>query len=177
MAELTHRRFEDFGLEGADTIRIGLVSDTHKLLRDEACAALAGVDVILHAGDIGAMEVIEGLQAIAPTYTIRGNIDRAAWAADIPDRASIRVGTVDVFMIHDVKTLSFDPAAKGYSVVMSGHSHSPRISHDNGVLYVNPGSIGPRRFKLPIAMAMMTVDGSGQPSAELIQLDVTNQKK
>ena len=171
-----HVRFDDVPATEASGLLVGLVSDTHRLLRDEACEALAGVDVILHAGDIGAPEVIEALAKIAPTYAIRGNIDVAPWAQTLPESASIKLGAIDVFMLHNVKELDFEPAQAGYAVVMSGHSHKPGIEKRDGILFINPGSIGPRRFKLPIAMAHLRVCGT-ELQADLIELDVPNQKK
>ena len=138
-------------------MRIGIISDTHGLLRPEAIKQLAGADHIIHAGDIGAPEVIEGLRNIAPTTAIRGNIDVAEWSKDYPDTELVVLGGRALYVLHNLKEIQFDPAASGFDVVVSGHSHRPRIQTNNGVLYVNPGSAGPRRFKLPIAIAILTL--------------------
>lgn len=139
---------------------IGVISDTHGLLRPEALRALAGADLIIHAGDIGKPEVIDALQSIARVIAIRGNNDRGAWARKFPARAVVKIGRIKIFVLHDVKDLDFDPRAAGFRAVISGHSHSPSIAERGGVLYLNPGSAGPRRFKLPIAVATLRVDGS-----------------
>jgi putative phosphoesterase len=139
---------------------IGVISDTHGLIRPEALRALAGADLIVHAGDIGKPEVIDALQSIARVIAIRGNNDRGAWARKFPERAVVKIGRNKIFLLHDVKDLDFDPRAAGFRMVISGHSHSPSIAERGGVLYLNPGSAGPRRFKLPIAVATLRVDGS-----------------
>src|SRR5215210_5378128 len=138
-------------------MRIGIISDTHGVLRPEAIRQLAGADHIIHAGDIGAPEVIEGLGRIAPTTAIRGNIDTGGWAKDYPDTEIVVLGGRAFYVLHNVKEMQLDPAASGFDVVISGHSHRPKIETKNGVLYVNPGSAGPRRFKLPIAVAIVTL--------------------
>jgi uncharacterized protein len=138
-------------------MRIGIISDTHGLLRVEAIKHLAGTDHIIHAGDIGAPEVIDGLRRIAPTTAIRGNIDAGEWAKDYPDTELIALGGRVLYVLHNLKGIELDPAAAGIDVVVSGHSHRPNIVTKNGVLYVNPGSAGPRRFKLPIALAFLTL--------------------
>jgi len=138
-------------------MRIGIISDTHGLLRPEAIKHLAGTDHIIHAGDIGAPEVIEGLRRIAPTTAIRGNIDAGEWAKHYPDTELIVLGGRALYVLHNLKELKLDPAASGFDVIISGHSHRPKIETKNGILYVNPGSAGPRRFKLPIAVAILTL--------------------
>jgi putative phosphoesterase len=138
-------------------MRIGIISDTHGLLRPEAIKYLAGTDHIIHAGDIGAPEVIDGLRGIAPTTAIRGNIDAGEWAKDYPDTELIALGGRVFYVLHNLKGIELDPAAAGIEIVVSGHSHRPNIVTKNGVLYVNPGSAGPRRFKLPITLAFLTV--------------------
>jgi uncharacterized protein len=134
-------------------MRIGIISDTHGLLRPEATRRLAGVHHIIHAGDIGGPEVISELRKIAPTTAIRGNIDRGAWAAEYPATALLKLGGRSIFVLHNLKELDLDPAAAGIDVVVSGHSHQPKIETVGGVIYLNPGSAGPRRFTLPIALA------------------------
>jgi len=138
-------------------MRIGLISDTHGLLRPEAIKQLAGADHIIHAGDIGAPEVIEGLRRIAPTTAVRGNIDAGEWAKDYPDTELVVLGGRALYVLRNLKEIKLDPAASGFEVVISGHSHRPKIATKNGVLYVNPGSAGPRRFKLPIAVATLAL--------------------
>jgi uncharacterized protein len=138
-------------------MRIGIISDTHGVLRPEAIKRLACADHIIHAGDIGAPEVIEGLRRIAPITAIRGNIDAGEWAKDYPDTELVVLGGRALYVLHNLKKIQLDPAASGFDVVVSGHSHRPRIQTNNGVLYVNPGSAGPRRFKLPIAIAILTL--------------------
>lgn len=154
-----------------ETVRIGVISDTHGLLRPEALAALAGVDRIIHAGDIGSPEILAALNDIAPVTAVRGNNDMATWADTIPDTAVVSVGDIRLFVLHDLKTLKLDPAAEGYRAVIAGHSHQPVIREASGVLYLNPGSAGPRRFRLPISVAQIDVSAAGV-TAEIIELDV-----
>jgi putative phosphoesterase len=136
-------------------MRIGVISDTHGLLRPEAVKQLAAVDHIIHAGDIGGPEVITGLEKIAPVVAIRGNNDTGEWAAGIPDDAVVTLGNRRLYVLHNVKDLGCDPATVGFDIVISGHSHRPMVEIKGGVLYLNPGSAGPRRFTLPIALAML----------------------
>lgn len=140
--------------------RIGVVSDTHGLLRPEALAFLRGSDFIVHAGDIGTPEVLEALRAVAPVTAVRGNNDHGPWAEQIAHTDVLQVGGVCVYVVHDIAELDVDPAAGGFQVVVSGHSHKPSIGERDGVLYLNPGSCGPRRFKLPVAAAELIVEGS-----------------
>ena len=150
---------------------IGVISDTHGLLRPEAVEALRGVELILHAGDVGSPEVLDALQGIAPVVAVRGNNDKGAWAEELPAWEVAEVGVVFIYMIHDVKEIDLSPAAAGFQVVVSGHSHKPSVEERKGVLYVNPGSAGPRRFKLPISVARLTVSGE-TISAEVVELSV-----
>jgi putative phosphoesterase len=140
---------------------VGLISDTHGLLRPEATAFLAGSDHIVHAGDVGDPAILDTLAAIAPLTAIRGNVDTDAWAMRLPEVASITIGAIAIHVLHDLKALAVDPRAAGIRVVVSGHSHKPLVFERHGVLYLNPGSAGPRRFRLPIAAAELHVDGSG----------------
>src|SRR5437763_4148532 len=140
-------------------MRIGIISDTHGLLRPEACARLAGVDHIIHAGDIGGPEVIAGLRELAPTTAIRGNIDTGRWARGCPHTACLTLGGRSIHVLHDLKELDLDPAAAGIDVVVSGHSHRPKIETVGGVLYLTPGSAGPRGITLPIALATLDLAG------------------
>ncbi len=151
-------------------MRIGVISDTHGLLRPEALAALQGCERIIHAGDIGKPQVLEALRQIAPLEAIRGNIDSAEWTQGLPERLDLRLDGVAIHVRHDLKTLDFDPAARGIRVVIAGHSHQPKIEQRDGVLYLNPGSAGPRRFKLPISLAVLHIE-DGQPRAELLALE------
>jgi putative phosphoesterase len=138
---------------------IGLISDTHGLVRPEALAALAGVERIVHAGDVGRPEVLELLTSIAPVLAVRGNVDRGAWAERLPPSAELAVGPVVIHVRHILEELDLEPAAAGFGVVVIGHSHQPTIERRGGVLFVNPGSAGPRRFKLPVTVARLTIVG------------------
>jgi len=149
--------------------RIGLISDTHGLLRPEALAALADADLLIHAGDIGKPEVVAALKKIAPLVAIKGNNDTDSWARRLPETKKITLGALKLYVIHNVKELSFDPAARGFRVVISGHSHKPVIQTKDNVLFVNPGSAGPRRFKLPICVGKLLVQGE-TVDAEIIEL-------
>ena len=148
---------------------IGVISDTHGLLRAEAVAALQGVELIVHAGDIGKPEILTELAEIAPVEAVRGNNDRTEWAAALPETLSIEVGTARLYILHNLKELALDPAQAGYSVVIAGHSHKPLNERRGETLYLNPGSAGPRRFKLPITVALLTV-GSAGATARIIEL-------
>lgn len=139
--------------------RIGLISDTHGLVRPEALAALTGVSHIVHAGDIGSADVLAQLQAIAPVTAVRGNNDKAAWAKNIPETEALEIGNRTLYILHDLAELDLDPAAAGFAVVVSGHSHKPVITKKDDVLYINPGSAGPRRFKLPVTIGLLEIDG------------------
>jgi putative phosphoesterase len=140
---------------------IGLISDTHGLLRPEALRALDGSDLIIHAGDVGAPEILEQLRGLAPVVAVKGNVDREAWCADLPETAVADAGSSLVYVLHDLKALDLKPASAGIAMVVSGHSHKPVCEERGGVLYVNPGSAGPRRFNLPVTVAR--VDLRHQP--------------
>jgi uncharacterized protein len=140
-------------------LRVGLISDTHGLLRPEATAFLAGSDHIVHAGDVGDPAILEALAAIAPVTAIRGNVDTDAWAARLPETARVTIGGVTIYVLHDLAALDLKPHAHGIRVVVYGHSHKPSVTERDGVLFVNPGSAGPRRFRLPITAAELFVDG------------------
>jgi len=152
-------------------MKIGLIADTHGLLRPQALAALQGVDQLIHAGDIGGPQILAELERIAPLSVVRGNNDDEAWADDIPERLTLRFGAVSLYLLHDLKQLDIDPRAEGIDVVIAGHSHKPLHEERDGVLYLNPGSAGPRRFKLPISVALLHVDGDGV-RFELITLEI-----
>jgi putative phosphoesterase len=148
---------------------VGVISDTHGLLRPEAKAALAGCDAIVHAGDIGKPEVLSELEAIAPVTAIRGNVDK--WAGALPDTTVVEIGGRSLYVIHDLKELDLDPRAAGFDAVISGHSHKPSVQEREGVLYLNPGSAGPRRFKLPIAVARLEISAA-RLTAQVVELDI-----
>ena len=138
--------------------RLGIISDTHGLLRPEALAFLQGCTHILHAGDICTADVLTHLAGIAPVTAVRGNNDWGAWAEAIPETRLIELAGIYIYMLHDLAQLDIDPVAAGVDVVLSGHSHKPLIERRDGVLYLNPGSAGPRRFKLPIAAAELVIE-------------------
>jgi uncharacterized protein len=149
--------------------RLGIISDTHGLLRPEALAFLQGCEHIVHGGDIGDADILAQLGAIAPVTAVRGNNDRGAWAEAIPETARLDFAGISIYAIHDLSQLDIDPASEGVRIVVSGHSHKPDIQERNGVLYVNPGSAGPRRFRLPIAVAEVVVDG-GNVAPRIVHL-------
>jgi uncharacterized protein len=151
--------------------RIGLISDTHGLLRPEALAFLRGSDFIVHAGDVGDAAVLEELAIIAPVTAVRGNNDKGAWAKKIRESESLQIGKVSIYVLHNLAELAFDPATGGYRVVVSGHSHRPSIEERGGVLYVNPGSAGRRRFKLPVAVAELRISGNSV-EAKIVELEL-----
>lgn len=151
--------------------RIGVISDTHGLLRPEAVAALQGCDAILHAGDIGSADILAQLSSIAPTTAVRGNNDKGDWASQLPETEWIDLDGVLIHLLHDIADLDVDPQAAGIRVIVSGHSHRPHLEERIGVLHLNPGSAGPRRFKLPISVAIMDID-QGQASARIVELDI-----
>ena len=150
---------------------IGVISDTHGLLRPEALEALGGVHRILHAGDIGNPAHLEVLARIAPVTAIRGNIDRDDWAKALPEAVTLAIGGLRIHMLHDRKTLRADPDAEGWNVVISGHSHKPACEDTGGTLWLNPGAAGPRRFRLPITLAFLWEE-AGRPRAEIHPLHV-----
>jgi len=149
--------------------RIGLISDTHGLLRPQALSFLQGCDHIVHGGDIGRAEILAQLSALAPITAVRGNNDAGVWADRLAQAELVRIGEVCVYVLHDVAQLDIDPQAAGVHVVVSGHSHKPSVSRRDGILYVNPGSAGPRRFMLPISVAELIV-ADGAVSARLVEL-------
>ncbi len=150
--------------------QVGVISDTHGLVRPEAIAALAKSELIIHAGDIGQAEVLDELRGIAPVVAIRGNNDRGSWAEALPETEVVELGGVFFYVLHDLGALDLDPVAAGFGVVIAGHSHRPSVEHREGVLYLNPGSAGPRRFKLPIALARVRIE-RGQVTPELVELE------
>jgi uncharacterized protein len=151
--------------------RVGVISDTHGLLRPEALAALAGSDLIVHAGDVGDATILERLAGIAPVRAVRGNVDRGALAAALPSTELVEVEGVHLYVLHILEELDLVPGAAGIGAVVYGHTHVPKIERRAGILYLNPGSAGPRRFTLPVTLARLVVDG-GELEAELVELDV-----
>jgi putative phosphoesterase len=148
---------------------IGVISDTHGMLRPEAVEALRGADHILHAGDVGAPEVLEALRGLAPVTAVRGNNDRGGWARGLPETAAVELGGVLVYLVHDLTELDLDLHAAGMAALVTGHSHKPLVGERDGVLHLNPGSAGPRRFRLPVTVAWLRIEG-GRPSAEIVTL-------
>lgn len=149
---------------------VGVVSDTHGLARPEALEAMEGVDLIVHAGDIGPRDVYEEFESIAPVEAVRGNVD-GGWAGALPETRVVRVAGRSLYLIHDLERLDLDPVAAEMAAVIYGHSHRPSIERRDGVLYLNPGSAGPRRFTLPVSVARLRISG-GDLDVELIELDV-----
>ena len=154
-------------------LRVGLISDTHGLLRPEAVAFLRGSDFIVHAGDIGDASILKELSALAPVTAVRGNNDKGSWAKGIAETQVLEIEDVSIYVLHSIAELKLDPATAGYQVVVSGHSHRPSVERRDGVLYVNPGSSGPRRFRLPIAAAELSIEGKSV-NARLVELDLSN---
>ncbi|HZW79803.1 MAG TPA: metallophosphoesterase family protein [Candidatus Deferrimicrobiaceae bacterium] len=149
---------------------IGVISDTHGLLRAEAIKALRGSDHIIHAGDVGAPEILDKLGAIAPVTAVRGNIDNGAWAQKLPEDEVLETGGISIYVLHDLAQLDLKPKAAGFAAVISGHTHVAKQEMRDGVLYFNPGSAGPRRFKLPVSIGKLFVEDGGV-RGELLQLE------
>jgi uncharacterized protein len=152
-------------------LRVGLISDTHGLLRSEATAFLRGSDFIVHAGDIGHVAILEELASLAPVIAVRGNNDIGSWAEGLPETESLQVGEVLTYVLHNLAELDLDPVAAGFQVVVSGHSHRPSFEERDGVLYINPGSSGPRRFTLPVTVAELRVTGTSV-RARVVELEL-----
>ena len=150
-------------------IIIGVISDTHGLLRPEALKALRGSLHIIHAGDVGSPEILEELSAIAPLTVVRGNVDKGAWALKLPETEDLEVGGVSIYVLHDLAQLDLKPRSAGFAAVASGHSHVPKQETRDGVLYFNPGSAGPRRFKLPVSVGRLIVE-DGKVRGELMNV-------
>jgi uncharacterized protein len=148
---------------------IGVISDTHGLLRPEAIEALRGSELIVHAGDVGKVDVLDALRAIAPTVAVRGNVDTGDLAATLPETEVVEVGRAHLYVLHDLSQIDLDPRAAGFAAVIFGHSHRPIAEIREGVLYLNPGSAGPRRFSLPVAVARLLVEGD-RLSHEIVEL-------
>jgi putative phosphoesterase len=152
-------------------IIVGVISDTHGLMRPQAVAALRGCDLIIHAGDVGNPGVITQLAGIAPIHVVRGNVDKGDWAAELPQTELVEVGERLFFVLHEISQLDLDPAAAGFAAVVFGHSHQPLIETRQGVLFLNPGSAGPRRFNLPVSIARVGVSGA-RMRPEIVELQV-----
>jgi uncharacterized protein len=150
-------------------MRIGVISDTHGLLRLEALAALVGVELIVHAGDVGDPEILGKLKGIAPVFAVRGNVDTEPWAQELPRTTLVEADGANLYVLHNLRELDLVPAAAGCNAVITGHTHQPEIVEKNGVLYLNPGSAGPRRFNLPISLAFLDVE-KGKCRAEIVRL-------
>ena len=155
----------------ASPTRIGLISDTHGLLRQQALEALRGSELILHAGDVGKPEILTALRELAPVVAVRGNVDTSDWARALPVTAVAEAGKILLYVLHDVHTLDLNPAAAGFHIVVSGHSHQPGKFERDGVLYINPGSAGPRRFQLPVSVARLDL-GNIPFEVEFVELRV-----
>jgi putative phosphoesterase len=151
-------------------LRIGVISDTHGLLRPEVAPALKGVDRILHLGDVGKPSILKDLEKIAPVTAIRGNVDREGECAKLPETDVVLIEGRYIYMLHDLKTLHLDPAAGKFAAVLSGHTHVPNFFTKKGVLYFNPGSCGPRRFQLPVTVGLLTLEAKGELKAEVVSL-------
>lgn len=151
-------------------MRIGVISDTHGLLRPEVAPALAGVDLILHCGDVGKFSILDELRKLAPVTAIRGNIDREGKCAQLPETEVVLAQGRYIYMLHDLKSLHLDPAAARFAAVLSGHTHVPNFYTRKGVLYFNPGSCGPRRFELPVTLGLLEVPAQGDPEAKIVHL-------
>ncbi len=151
------------------SVILGVVSDTHALLRPEAIRALRGSDRVLHAGDVGAPEILDALAQIAPVTAVRGNVDTEPWASALPVTEVVEAGGVSIYILHDLGQLDLKPQAARFRVVVCGHSHQPKIEEKNGVLYFNPGSAGPRRFHLPVSVGKLVIE-AGKVRAELMEL-------
>jgi putative phosphoesterase len=150
-------------------VTIGVISDTHGLLRPEALAALLGSDYIIHAGDIGDPDILKKLTGIAPVTAVRGNVDREPWAGRVPETEVLEVEGASIYILHDLKALDLKPEAAGFSVVISGHTHMPKQETRHGVLYFNPGSAGPKRFRLPITVGKLMVK-AGTITGEIVRI-------
>ena len=155
----------------ANHLLVGIISDTHGLMRPQALDALRGSDLIIHAGDVGRPEILAPLRALAPTFAVRGNVDHGDWADRLPMTATVDVGALRFYLLHNIAELDRDPATSGFAAVVYGHSHKPSIETRDGVLYLNPGSAGPRRFKLPVTVARVRVAGR-ELQPEIVPLDV-----
>ncbi len=152
---------------------LGVISDTHGLLRPEAVEVLRGSEIVLHAGDVGDPDILKRLRELAPVHAVRGNVDRQKWARTLPAAQVVEVGGISIYMLHIVEDLDLKPEAAGFRVVVYGHSHQPKMEEKNGVLYFNPGSAGPRRFKLPVSVGKLFIE-DGRVRGEIFELKVAS---
>jgi putative phosphoesterase len=152
-----------------DITKLGLISDTHGLLRAEAIQALRGSELILHAGDVGGSQILESLRALAPVIAVRGNVDTDVWGRRLPLTATVEAGPAMIYMLHILQDLDIDPGAAGFHIVLSGHSHKPGQTEKDGIIYINPGSAGPRRFQLPVTVGRLDL-GKKPWTAEFVDL-------
>ena len=150
-------------------MRVGVISDTHGLLRPEAARALQGVDLIIHAGDVGKAEILTSLKKIAPVFAVRGNVDTEIWAQELPETEVVEAGLANLYVLHNLRELDLDPKAAGFAAVISGHTHKAENREEKGVLYLNPGSAGPRRFDLPVTLALVDL-GTRPWKVEIVRL-------
>jgi putative phosphoesterase len=157
-------------LQESKNYRIGVISDTHGLLRSEALEALQGSDLIIHAGDVGKLEVLRALERISPVIAVRGNMDRGEGLSELPLTQLVQVGKVTIYVLHDLQRLDIVPKVAGVSLVISGHTHQPKEEYRDGVYFLNPGSAGPRRFSKPVCLAVVEVDGN-ELKGRLIRLE------
>lgn len=162
------RLFVGVGPRTVASLIIGVISDTHGLIRPEALKALAGSDRIIHAGDIGAIEVVTALERIAPVIAIRGNIDKLEWARRFPETEVLEIAGLHLYVLHDLKALDLNPRAAGFAAIISGHSHQPKQEIRDGVLFFNPGSAGPRRFNLPVSVGRIEIRNGGLTAATIV---------
>ena len=153
---------------------IGVIADTHGLLRPEVLELFKGVSLIIHAGDIGTPDVLSTLRKVAPVRVVRGNVDKGAWGKSLPETEVVECNGIFIYLLHDLNTLDLDPVAAGMQVVISGHSHRPDESRKNSALYLNPGSAGPRRFKLPVTVVLLRIDESGEITWKVHELTKEN---
>jgi uncharacterized protein len=153
-------------------MRIGVVSDTHGLLRPEVALALNGVERVLHLGDVGAPSILKALAKIAPLTAVRGNVDRSGVCGRLPETDVLLLEGHYIYMLHNIETLHLDPAAAKFAAVLYGHSHRPSMKRNKGVLYFNPGSCGPRRFNLPVTVGLLRIEAGAAPEAEVIDLGI-----
>lgn len=156
----------------SSTTLVGVISDTHGLLRPEAIDAMQGSALIIHAGDVGEPEILETLRSIAPVHVVRGNVDYAPWARILPMTELVEVDGVSIYVLHDLHKLALDPVASGIDMVITGHSHQPKITEQDGVIYLNPGSAGPRRFDYPVSVAHVEISGTNIVHHEIVTLEV-----
>lgn len=154
-----------------DDFLVGVISDTHGLLRPQAIKALKEVSLIIHAGDVGTPAVLDSLESIAPVVAVRGNTDRDGWACRLPLTEVVEIGGVSLYVLHDLSSLDLNPAASGFSAIISGHTHEPAVKNKNGILFLNPGSAGPKRFTLPVSVALLRIENNSV-KAELLTLAV-----